>query len=187
MRPSKTLLVALVMLLAIRFVWLPWTEWSDTARSELQVLTQRLDRSVGVVENGIAIRAAERDLTKRHTELRAMFRTEEDPEAFKLAAQRDVSTWSAEAGVRLDVFDWVVSDDDPPGQQALRQVRARIQLSGQLRSLALLHGRFESSMPYAVIRENRVRPVNSADGAADSPASMTLVIDFFHLAGKADG
>ena len=183
---SRPLLLLLAALLAIRFAVMPWMEWAEGTRGELEVLTQRLDRSVGVVANSAAIRSSRQRLAERSAALRPLFRNAADAEDFKLATQQEVTGWFADSGARLEVFDWLVTEEDKTSNAVLRRARARVQLAGGLRALAMLQGKLEASMPAAVVREVRVRVVGSADNPSDLAANMTLVIDFYGLAGQTD-
>jgi hypothetical protein len=183
---SRPLLLMLAALLAIRFAVMPWMDWAEETRGELEVLTQRLDRSVGVVANSDAIRASSKRLAERSAALRPLFRDAADAEDFKLATQQEVTGWFADSGARLEVFDWLVTEDVKTSNSVLRRVRARVQLAGGLRALAVLQGKLEASMPAAVVRETRVRVVGSADNPSDLAASMTLVIDFYGFSRQAD-
>jgi hypothetical protein len=183
---SRPLLALLVVLLAVRFAVMPWIEWAEETRGELEVLTQRLDRSAGVVANSAAIRNSGNQLAARSDQLRPLFRKAADPEEFKLATQQEVTAWLADSGARLEIFDWLVTEEEKPGDSVLRRARARLQLAGGLRALALIQSRLESSMPAAVVREVRVRIVGSADNASDLPSNMTLVVDFHGLVEPAD-
>lgn len=183
---ARPLLLLLAALLAIRFAVMPWMEWAEGTRGELEVLTQRLDRSVGVVANSAAIRSSRQRLAERSAALRPLFRNASDAEDFKLATQQEVTGWFADSGARLEVFDWLVTEEDKTSDAVLRRARARVQLAGGLRALAMLQGKLEASMPAAVVREARVRVIGSADNPSDLAANMTLVIDFYGLSGQTD-
>lgn len=186
--PSRFLLWALIAAIALRFGALPWLAWQDDTRAELEVLTQRLDRSAGVIENGSAIESSMAALNVRADQLRALFRRHGDAEEFKLAIQQEVGAWYTEGGARIEVFDWVIGDSEGRSRSATsaQRVRARIQVGGTLRSLAMVHGRLESALPTAAIREIRLRTVSSAENLPDSTASMTIVVDFFYIRAKPD-
>jgi hypothetical protein len=183
---SRPLLLLLVALLVIRFAVMPWMNWAEETRGELEVLTQRLDRSVGVVANSDAIRASSKRLAVRSAALQPLFRDATGAEDFKLATQQEVTGWFADSGARLEVFDWLVTEEEKTSDSVLLRTRARVQLAGGLRALAVLQGKLEASMPAAVVREARVRVIGSADNPSELAASMTLVIDFYGLSRQID-
>lgn len=63
----RLLIGALVVLASLRFLILPWIDQQAEAREQLEVLTQRLDRSTGVVLNRSAITDALLRLEKANT------------------------------------------------------------------------------------------------------------------------
>jgi hypothetical protein len=165
------------VLLAIRFGLLPWVDWQTERRDALQVLTKRLDRSVGVIENRSAIEKSAKDLNASLVTYRANFRQSDSVEAFKLAAQQEISGVIGQAGLRVTLFDWVVDkfDDAPP----LARVRARIQLAGTVQALAGVQGRLEAQFPAFVIREVRVDTPNATNTPSTTQGTMTLVADVY--------
>ena len=165
------------VLVAIRFVLVPWLEWQNDRHDALVVLTKRLDRSVGVIENRAAIERSSKELSDARTKYRAFFREADSLEAFKLSAQQEISSVVSQMGLRVTLFDWVVDkfDDPPPVMRA----RARIQFAGPIPSLASVHGRLETQFPALVVREVRVDPQYPTSVPADTPGSMTLVMDLY--------
>ena len=52
---NQVLLIVAAGLVVIRFVIVPWLNWQSEQRDALAVMTQRLDRAIGVIENREAI------------------------------------------------------------------------------------------------------------------------------------
>lgn len=173
------LLVTLVAALAVlRFLVLPWVSSQDEKREQLQVLTQRLDRSEGVVQNRAAIAAARRALGARGASLRGRFPQAPGADAFRLEAQRRIGELARGAGVELKVFDWILEGEDADARLAYG--RARLSLEGPLRNLVRLHGELEGSSPNAAVRDLQLMLRAPAAGPGDVAANATLVVDLYY-------
>jgi hypothetical protein len=171
------LLIGLALALAaVRFLVIPWLESQADTREQLEVLTNRLDRSTGVVLNRDAITNTLSKLEKANETDRARFPRSEDAESFRLEAQQRVTGVVEAQGLRIDVFDWVL--DGPVDSTGFGFVRGRINFTGDMRSLALLLGALEGELPNMVVREAIYNFVNPVTGSGEFRANLTLVADF---------
>lgn len=180
---QRNLYWTVAVLVVLRFGVVPWVAWQDAQHDALAVLTKRLDRSVGVIENRAAIEKSAKDLAASLAAFRAKFRESDSVEGFKLASQQEISTLVSQAGSRVTLFDWVIDkfDDQPP----LARVRARIQLAGPIQVLATVQGRLETRFPSMVIRDVRVEPQNPTNTPNSTFGTMNLVADiYFRQAAK---
>jgi hypothetical protein len=176
---TRWLLGLAAVLVVLRFVVMPWTQGQDERRQQLEVLTQRLDRSAGVVEDKQEILAAQVKLRAATQASRAIFPEVSDKEAFRLDAQRTLSAIASRGGVRVILFDWVMDGDAAPAGLAYGRVNANIQ--GPLDSLVAVHGQIEAEMPFAAVREVKLDFGGSgASSLAPEPATLQFVVDLFY-------
>ena len=172
----------LLVLLAIKFVVLPWIQSQEDAREQLDVLTKRLDRSTGVVLNRAAITESLSALEKANAADRAMFPESANVESFRFEAQQRVTALVQSQALQVEAFDWVL--DESPTDGKLGFVRGRITVRGDMRALASLLGSLEGELPNMVVREVFYNMETPAGGPFGSRAVMTQVADF-HFRDKA--
>lgn len=175
----RWLLGLAAVLVVLRFVVMPWTQGQDERRQQLEVLTQRLDRSAGVVEDKQEILAAQVKLRAATQASRAIFPEVSDKEAFRLDAQRTLSGIASRGGVRVVLFDWVMDGEAAQAGLAYGRVNANIQ--GPLDSLVAVHGQIEAEMPFAAVREVKLDVGGGgASRLAPEPATLQFVVDLFY-------
>lgn len=171
---DKWLIGIAIGLAAIKFGLVPLLDFLEESRTELIVLTDRLDRSAGVVQNRAAIQKAEADLRQRFIELNQRVPTVNSADAFRLELQQRLGEIVARSESKLDVFDWVVEDMElGPG---LHSARARLQVSGTVKTLAAMQATIEGDLSFASVREVRFRTEYPV-GFDASGATMTLIVD----------
>jgi len=174
---GQILLVVAGALAFIRFGFLPFLEWQDAWRENLVVLTNRLDRSVGVVANREAITKAAADLEAVNAKLRARFPQSKDDDSFRLEAQKSITDLFVSQGATVSMFDWILDGEEP--RSSLRYVRARIQAQGGNRALARALARLEGGYPNAVLIDVLGNAQLPAYGPTDGGTGLTLVADFY--------
>ena len=175
----RWLLGLALVLVALRFAIVPWAQAQVERRQQLEVLTQRLDRSAGVVEDKAEILAAQGRLTKVAKTTRAVFPEVDDKERFRLDAQRMLSAIAGRGDVKVTLFDWIVDGESAKAGLAYGRVNANLQ--GPLDSLVAVHGQIEGEMPFAAVREVKLEtPGAGASGLAAESATLLLVIDLFY-------
>jgi hypothetical protein len=175
----RWLLGLALVLVALRFAVVPWTQAQVERRQQLEVLTQRLDRSAGVVEDKAEILAAQGRLSKVSTAARAIFPAVDDKERFRLDSQRMLSGIAGRGDVKVTLFDWVV--DGEAAKAGLAYGRVNASLQGPLDSLVAVHGQVEGEMPFAAVREVKLEtPGSGVSGVAAESATLVLVIDLFY-------
>lgn len=174
----RTLLVLAAVLAALRFAVVPWMQQQAEQRQQLEVLTQRLDRSVAVVQNAGAMQAALGKVVEVTEAARAPFPLVDDRERFRLEAQRMLAGIAQRGGVSVTLFDWVVDGEAPQAGMAYGRVNAS--LSGPLDSLVAVHGALEAEMPFAAVREVKLDLSRGArPGLSKDPATLVLVMDLY--------
>ncbi len=174
----RTLLVLAAVLAALRFAVVPWMQQQAEQRQQLEVLTQRLDRSVAVVQNAEAMQAALGKVMEVTEAARAPFPLVDDRERFRLEAQRMLAGIAQRGGVTVTLFDWVVDGEAPQAGMAYGRVNAS--LSGPLDSLVAVHGALEAEMPFAAVREVKLDLSRGArPGLSKDPATLALVMDLY--------
>lgn len=176
----RWLLGLAVVLGVLRFVVVPWTQQQVEQRQQLEVLTQRLDRSAGVVQSKDAILSARDALARSTAATRKDFPVVEDPQRFRLEAQRQLAAIAAGGNVKVTLFDWIM--DGAAGEAGLAYGRVNVKLDGPLDRLAAVHGEIEGRMPFAAIREAKVELGRGAASLGSGPGSITLVVDLYYRA-----
>ncbi len=175
----RWLLGLALVLVALRFAIVPWAQAQVERRQQLEVLTQRLDRSAGVVEDKAEILAAQGRLRNVSKATRAIFPEVDDKERFRLDAQRMLSAIAGRGDVKVTLFDWIVDGESAKAGLAYGRVNASLQ--GPLDSLVAVHGQVEGEMPFAAVREVTLETAGSgASGLAEESATLLLVIDLFY-------
>ena len=122
----RMLLVLAAVLAALRFAVVPWMQQQAEQRQQLEVLTQRLDRSVAVVQNAEAMQAALGKVVEVTEAARAPFPLVDDRERFRLDAQRMLAGVAQRGGVSVTLFDWVVDGEAPQAGMAYGRVNASL-------------------------------------------------------------
>lgn len=182
----RLLLLALVAVLGLRFAFVPWLGWLDEKRQELQVLTDRLERSDSVLANEKAIRQALATHEKHASALRARFPAKVLPGDYRIKVQQAIGEMAAANNLVLQSFEWVLESE--VDRSGLQHVRARLTLSGAPRGLAAMHAKLDSEYPNLIIQEVSFGagglPVIDPDTAGQN---LTLVGDFFILSSSGVG
>jgi hypothetical protein len=167
-----------------RFMVVPWVQAQNEQRQQLEVLTQRLDRSEGVLQNREAVLTA-RDLLAKDAESGfSAFPLAAGDDESRLAGQRRVTAMATEAGLQVTLFDWVL--DGSAEEPDLAYARASVKMAGPLDRLILLHGDLEGQLPFAVLRKFELKPRSPARGPDSDPASALMVIDFYYRPARTD-
>lgn len=166
------------VLAVARLVIVPWAEAQTEQRQQLEVLTQRLDRSEGVVANREVILAAQERLRKDAENTLTVFPLAPGDDESRLAAQRRIAALANQAGLTVTLFDWLL--DGEVNEAGLAYSRASVKLEGPLDRMILMHGELEASLPFAAVRELQVRSRSAVSGPSSDPASAVLVVDLFY-------
>lgn len=175
----RWLLGLALVLAALRFVVVPWTQSQVEQRQQLEVLTKRLDRSASVVANADAIRAAQGKVTAATAIVRQRFPKVVDKDDFRLEAQRMLAGIASRGGAKVVLFDWVVDGDAPQAGLAYGRVNARIE--GPFDSLVSVHGQIEAEMPFAAVREVTLAfTQDGVSGLSSGTIMVALVMDLYY-------
>ena len=156
-------------------------------RQQLEVLTQRLDRSVSVVQNAEAMQAARGKVVAVTEATRAPFPAVNDKDRFRLDSQRTLAGIAQRGGVSVTLFDWVL--DGEAAQAGMAYGRVNASLSGPLDSLVAVHGAIEAEMPYAAVREVKLDSAarRQSLASAKDPGTLALVMDLYYRPATAAG
>ena len=178
-------MVALV-LACIRFIVVPWSQSQVEQRQQLEVLTQRLDRSVGVVANAQAIRTAQNKVAEASKAALAPYPVVADRDRFRLDAQRQLAAIAGRGGAKVVLFDWVL--DGEAESAGLSYGRVNASLAGPIDRLVAVHGQVEGEMPFAMVREVKVDfGREGVGGLSDRPATLGLVVDLYYRPATREG
>lgn len=173
---NRTLITFALILAFAKFVMLPWFKSQEEARIGLEVLTRRLERSVGVVQNRATILEAERAQKAADSKNFSAFPTFATLDQMKLEAQVRVGAIANARSLRSGLFEWILVGEDK--EAGLQFARARIQVTGALQKLAMFHGELESGFPNMIVRELRMESV-PANEFVEYGGNFTLVADFY--------
>jgi len=173
----RPLLWVALALAAIKFLLLPWLDHQATAAERLAVLTQRLDRSAGVIQNRAEIERALKEVEGVAILARKRFPDATDASAFRLGAQQDVSDIGAKSGLTLKIFEWIL--DGQAAGAGLEYSRARIQFEGGFKNLVTAQAGLETRFPNMVIREVTLGAATMISAPDQSLATLTVIADFY--------
>jgi len=178
-------LLGLALALAVlRLAIVPWARAQDEQRQQLEVLTQRLDRSAGVVGNSEAMLAAQGKVAAAAQAARKPYPEVADKERFRLDAQRMLAGIAARGGAKVVLFDWVL--DGEAGRAGLAYGRVKASINGPLENLVAVHGQIEGELPFAAIREIKVDlPRGGASGLSADEATFAFVMDLYYRPAQA--
>lgn len=178
----RLLIGALLVLCTVKFLVVPWVAYQADLRERLALLTQRLDRSAGVILNREAIVSARSRLEAANAVDRARFPESRSLESFRLDSQQRLTALVESQSLRIEAFDWIL--DRSADQTGFGLVRGRIVVRGDMRVLALLLGSLESELANMVIGEVSFNPETGARGPYDTRATMTLTADYYFRQAK---
>lgn len=179
MERQRVLLVIAVSLLGVRYALLPLLEWQRDARDALVVTSRRLDRAEDLLLNRVQVKASLDQMEKAVASLRAQFPVKSDSDTARLDFQREINEVLGSKGLTVRVFDWVV--ETPVEGTALNSLRARVSVSGGMRSLANAGAVLETRLSHAEIRELRLNFATPANLEADPVGDGYFVIDLTYL------
>lgn len=163
-------------LAVVKFVLLPWIDSQNDARVALEVLTRRLERSVGVMQNRTAIIEAERAQKEAKEKNFSRFPEFDGLDPMKLNAQVHIGEMAKARNLRSGLFEWILVGEEKGAR--LQFARARMQVSGELQKLAMFHGELEAAFPNMFVREYKMESVPVKD-FLEYGGNLTLVADFY--------
>lgn len=177
---TRALLLVVAVLAGLRFVLVPWLDAQGQKREEVQVLTQRLDRSESLLANKALIKESDKSLGARLSAVRARFPIHSSAETFRLDMQPRIGEIASLNGMTINVFTWVL--DGEVEKSELRFVRARVQLTGSMRALADFQGQLEGDLPNLLVREVAVAATSAGAMPGDALGTLTLTADLYFRA-----
>jgi hypothetical protein len=181
---TKWLLMAVLLLAVVKFVVMPWREQQAESAQSLQVLTQRLDRSAGVVLNKEKILITRDQLRRANAPVAALFPLSSGDAEAQLSVQSSMDAVLQRHGLKLGLFDWVATNVEAGG--SLRYSRFQLQTSGETSVLARFLADVESGSQQIVIREVSLQGQPLLRGAsAGDQSELRLVADvYFRIKGS---
>ncbi len=177
--PRYRVLLALALALAgLRFLVVPWLEHQGERRDALQVLTQRLDRSEGLVEARDTILKQSSTLTAAAQAARTRYPVALNSDEFRLLAQQQFSALAQDSGIIITVFDVLLEGEQKEAN--LKFVRVRLQVEGALNRLARFHGEIEGRMPHALLQSLRIDSSMPIAEPGDPTVQGSLTADLYY-------
>ncbi len=175
---TRVLLILVAALALLRFGVVPWVRSQNDAHDQLDVLTNRLDRSLGVVNNKQPLQAALVRVRADVEALRGRYPSVPNAAQFRLDVQRKLGELAAARTVQLRSFDWQLDGTD--ADAGLAYGRVRVTIEGQLKDIIRMHGALEGELPYVVIRDLNLNVTKPATVQLDVPATATVVLDVYY-------
>lgn len=172
---KKILLSLLALLLTIRFVVVPWLDWQDEQRTALYSLTQKLEKSKGIVlvkdqlTEGLA--AAESSMEAFLT----TFPQSEDSQTYRLALMQKFQAEFEPLQVNMDLFDWVT--EEAVENTTLVRGTVSLTISGKPQQVALAQMLLEKNFQALVIRQ--LRSSGASQLSTESDIKLNLMINVF--------
>jgi hypothetical protein len=179
----KVLIAVAVVLLAVRFLIVPWIDYQSEMRDRLLVRTERLDRASWVLGNKVKIEKAQISAVSALQSVRSRFVEFAAVEPFQLDTQQKVNQIAASRSVRVNAFEWVL--DEPVDEGIAHRSRARFMALGRVGDLAAFQGELE-----ALFATSSVVEANLVSSASDggSAGTLSVVMDFYFIrSAKTDG
>ncbi len=145
------LVLCLIVLVAIKFLFLPWLEYLEDQKQELQTLSKKLTRSEALLLVQDDVIANEKHLTSATQALLEAIPVTQDAAAYRVEFQQQLQSTIENHGVQLILFEWL-SDSDMSTLSVMR-ARLSIRLKGNVSDVARAHVALERQMPFVRIRD----------------------------------
>ncbi len=147
---NKPLLIGIILLLAaLRFLIVPWMDYQDEQKQQLETLTKRLVRSEALLEfkDQLYQQKDQQDIVVG--QFTDQLEQSTSVQQYQLELQQRLQQLIETRNAKMELFDWL-SDSD---LKAFSMHRARINLrfTGQLSDVIALHLMIEQQYPHAQI------------------------------------
>jgi hypothetical protein len=184
----RVFLIRLAIVLAVlRFGVYPWIEYQAERRDELSVLTNRLDRAEGVVENRIAIETAAKALTKAASTTSERFVYADTIDRFRLDTQTRLTEIVRVNGLGISLFDWLIEGDADPAvleRDGFSFARLRIEFVGPLRQIAMVQSDLEGTFPGLIVRRSSLNFREITTNIDAGIATASIIADVYYKLGS---
>lgn len=182
MNSRVRILIGLAAALAIaRFVLVPWLDAQADTHDRLYAVTRQLDRAEAIVAAGPDLHARRDSLAATVTELVARAPQVQSGSEHRVQVQRQLRTVVESAGLKVQLFEWVIDGESAPTGLAFGRVR--MQLEGTLREVAEAHVTIEAGFPHVFVRSLAVNVRNR--GNPLGAAGATVELDLYYRPGEA--
>ncbi len=166
-RRLKMLLIAVVALVAIKYMLMPLFEWQLATVESIQLAKNKLLRISLMEENDARLRKDYDSVSKLSAEIENFIPSIASGQNVQLSVQEKLGSLVRSQGAQVVLLDWA---SDSSIDSRLNFARANIQLRGAVSSLAALHGQIEPTLPFCVVREFTV-----------NATAMSIVADSSHF------
>ncbi len=177
----------LLALAALRFAVYPWIEYQLERRDELSVLTDRLDRAQGVIENRRVIETTAKDLSQQSQQTAARFIYAETADRFRLDTQRRVTEVIQSNGLGVSLFDWLIEGDAAASQDerdGFSFARMRVEFAGPLRQVAMVQGDLEGVFPSLIVRRVALNFRDITTNIDVGVVTVSVIADVYYKLGS---
>ena len=123
---QKNLLLALALLLSLKFALMPLIQWQASKIDKLSAKARQLDKVDLVIKNE-NLYLAELDILRAHLEKSSDF-IYRDSDGTKLSIQRDLEEIFIQGGLIVTGFSWVLDSRESP--ESVRVLRGTVYFSG---------------------------------------------------------
>lgn len=174
---NKPLLIGIVLLLAaLRFLIVPWMDYQDEQRQQLETLTKRLVRSEALLEfkEQLYQQKDKQDIVV--AKFTGKLEQSASVQQYQLELQQRLQQLIENKNAKLELFDWL-SDSD---LKALNMHRARINLrfTGQLSDVIGIHLMIEQQFPFAQILDLNTSWIGNLGKGRNVTVTMLIEADY---------
>jgi hypothetical protein len=184
----RVFLIRLALALAaLRFAVYPWLEHQLERRDQLSVLTDRLDRAQGVIENRNVIETTAKDLSKQSQLTAPRFAYAETADRFRLDTQRRVTEVIRSNGLGVSLFDWLVEGNSEAAQyerDGFSFARMRVEFAGPLRQVATAQSDLEGSFPNLIVRRVALNFRDITTNIDSGLVTASIIADVYYKLGS---
>ncbi len=177
----RTLLAVAIALASVRFVIVPWLEHQSQRRDALQILTQRFDRSEGLIAARETIVIQAKTVETASLKARTRYPVAVNAAEFRLQIQQKLASLAQECGVLIPVFDFLSEGEE--SKAGLNFVRVRLQFQGPIGSVARLHGLMEGNLRHVFIRRLQFDSQTPIAGGVDAGVQGYFLLDAYFIVG----
>ncbi len=174
---NKPLLIGIILLLAaLKFLIVPWMDYQDEQKQQLETLTKRLVRSEALLEFKDQLYQQKDKQDTAVAQFTDKLEQSVSVQQYQLEFQQRLQQLIETKNAKLELFDWL-SDAD---LKAFNIHRARINLrfTGQLSDVMAIHLMIEQQFPYAQILDLNTSWVGDLTKGRNLSVTMLIEADY---------
>ncbi len=176
---TKLLLICMGCLIFIRFILWPFIDWQDEQVSQLQIQTQKLEKTTSMIARLPEFEALQQQQSNLLLQNLSGIPTMATTQQFRLEFMQGVQQVLEPLGVTVSLFD--VVSEQIIAETSVTAAMVNLDLKGNLQQLAEAHQLLERHFPNLVVKQFRL-----GGGKIESRKEMTysMLIKVYFKAGK---